>query len=271
MKGTDVRRENNNHKSFPYRLAACVLACGLTLSGCSLDPVPELDDDTRAEVAGYAVGMLMKYDTKHKSRFLSDAALRTELARLQMLADNKVNVEVYARRAKASKEKEEEEKKKALEETKTVDNSTGVSQNSSMYIEDFLSLDGFSFRYAGYELHPDFYPEGGEALYFSVPATEGKDIMVLNFIVTNNSGESKVLDMPSTNTSFIININGEKTRFAELSLLDNDLAMFNDTMAGGETRTLVLLAQVDEDLAANIVSVEVSMQSESKIATILMN
>ena len=258
----------NKHRIF-VPILGIVLSASFMLSGCDLDPVPELTEGERDQVAEYAVGMLMKYDLHHKTRLLDEKELEVELERLRTLADNKVNAEVYARRNKEATKQEREQKKQDLENTPTVDSSGRTT--APEYIEDFLGLDGFSFRYAGFEIHPDYYPESGENLYFSVPAADGKDIMVLNFVVTNTSGETMNLDMPSTNASFIVKINGEKTKFAELSLLDNDLAMCNTTLAGGESKTMVLLVQVDEDLSANITSVEVSIQSDSKIATIQMN
>ncbi|MBO4808295.1 MAG: hypothetical protein J5537_04575 [Lachnospiraceae bacterium] len=255
-------------KSFlPIKILVATLAFSFSFAGCDLDPMPTLTEEEQAEVSEYAVGILMKYDSHHQNRLLSDKELETELTRLKTLADNKVNAEVYARQSKASKEKEREEKKQALDNTPTVDNATGVGTSAPVYAEEFLGLDGFTVRYTGYEVHPDAYPEAGEGMYFSVPAATGKDLLILNFDVANVSGSDQHLDMFGKNVAFLVTVNGDMTKFAEQSLLLNDLATYNDTIPAGQSETLVLIVQIDEDLSSNITSVGVSMQSESKIAT----
>ncbi|MBO7386275.1 MAG: hypothetical protein J6U15_00565, partial [Lachnospiraceae bacterium] len=103
-------------KSFlPVKILVATLTFAFSFAGCELDPMPTLTDEERIEVSQYAVGILMKYDSHHKNRLLSDRELEAELTRLKTLADNKVNAEVYARQSKALKEKEKEEKKQALD------------------------------------------------------------------------------------------------------------------------------------------------------------
>jgi|GEM_PF-123954 hypothetical protein len=255
-------------KSFlPVKILVATLVFAFSFAGCDLDPMPTLTEEERQEVSQYAVGILMKYDSHHKNRLLSDKELEAELTRLKALADNKVNAEVYARQSKALKEKEKEEKKQALENTPTVDNATGTGTTAPVYVEEFLGLDGVNIRYTGYEVHPDSYPEAGEGLYFSVPAATGKDLLILNFDLTNVSGETKDIDMMATNATFLISVNGGNTKFAEQSLLLNDLGTFKGTLASGQSESLVLIAQIDEVLSSDISSVGVSIQSESKIAT----
>ena len=135
-------------KSFlPVKILVATLTFAFSFAGCELDPMPTLTDEERIEVSQYAVGILMKYDSHHKNRLLSDRELESELTRLKTLADNKVNAEVYARQSKALKEKEKEEKKQALDNTPTVDNATGVGTSAPVYVEEFLGLDGVNIRY----------------------------------------------------------------------------------------------------------------------------
>ena len=255
-------------KSFlPVKILVATLTFAFSFAGCELDPMPTLTDEERIEVSQYAVGILMKYDSHHKNRLLSDRELEAELTRLKTLADNKVNAEVYARQSKALKEKEKEEKKQALDNTPTVDNATGAGTSAPVYVEEFLGLDGVNIRYTGYEIHTDSYPEMGTEIGVFAPAATGKDLLVLNFDVSNISSDDLMLDMFGKNAEFLITVNGDKTVFAEQSILLDNLATFTGTIPAGQSESLVLIAQIDEDLSSNISSVGVSIQSESKIAT----
>ncbi|MBR5944474.1 MAG: hypothetical protein IKZ94_05950, partial [Lachnospiraceae bacterium] len=74
----------NKHRIF-VPILGIVLSASFMLSGCDLDPVPELTEGERDQVAEYAVGMLMKYDLHHKTRLLDEKELEVELERLRTL------------------------------------------------------------------------------------------------------------------------------------------------------------------------------------------
>lgn len=263
--GRTVKKMINSNKT-AIKIGSTVMAAALLLGGCNLDPMPELTEEERGQISEYAVGMLMKYDSHHQSRFLDPDDLDIELTRLETLANNKVNSEVYARQTKAASQKEKEDKKKALEETPIVSENTPVVS----YIEDFYDMYDFNIRYTGYKIC-DAYPESGDSFYFAMTPRTGKKLLVLEFNASNVSGADAELDMFSKDSSFKIKVNGENEQYALSTLLLNDLATYKGVIPAGQSETLVLVGEVDEDLASNITSIGVSTQSESKNATIQLD
>lgn len=243
------------------------LSVVLLLSGCGTQ-MPDLTAEQSRQVAEYAAGLLMKYDTKHASRLLSDAELEKELARLEALAQRKAELAAMDQAVKEEKQKEKEQKEQALAETPVIEQ--GETEPSGQYIEDFYGLDGITIRYQGYEI-ADAYPEGGEELYFRMQASTGKKLLVVKFVARNETVEEKTLDMISVMPRFKIGINGEAARYALSTLLLDDLANYRGTLMAGEEITLVLMAEVSDEMAGNISSISLMMQNDSNSATILMN
>lgn len=243
------------------------LSIVLLLSGCGTQ-MPNLTEEQNRQVAEYAAGLLMKYDTKHASRLLSDAELEKELARLQELARRKEELAALEQERKEEQEREKEQKEQALSEIPVIEQ--GANGPAGQYIEDFYGIDGITIRYQGYEI-TDAYPQGGEGVYFRMQASSGKKLLVVKFTASNNTAEEKSLDMISLMPRFKIGINGETARYALSTLLLDDLANYRGTLAAGEEVQLVLMAEVSEELAGNINSISLIMQNDSNSATILLN
>lgn len=244
-----------------------VLSAAMLLSGCGAK-MPDLTEEQSKQVAEYAAGLLMKYDTKHASRILSDEELQKELERLEALAQRKAELEAMDQALEEEKQKEKERKEQKLSETPVIEQ--GGAEVAGQYIDDFYGIDGIAIRYQGYEV-TDAYPEAGEELYFQMQASNGKKLMVVKFAAKNESMEEKTLDMISIMPRFKIGINDETARYALSTLLLNDLSNYQGTLAAGEEITLVLMAEVSEELAGNISSISLMMQNNSNSATILLN
>lgn len=245
--------------------AFLIITAALMLSGCG-EQVPDMTEEQSAQVAEYAAGLLMKYDEHHESRLLNDAELEKELARLEALYLRKSELLAMDEALEAEKQKEKEEKEQALAETPVI--TPGEKVEAGQYVEDFYGIEDFTIRYQGYNI-VDTYPENGD--YFSVQAEMGKKLLVVNFVAKNNSEAEHTLDMISLMPNMKIGINDEGVQSALSTLLADDIANYRGTLAAGEEVTLVLLAKIDAEKAANIQSITLKMQNGSNSATILMN
>lgn len=259
---------HNKKNYFMNRIATCIicLLCMLSLCACALDPLPNLSADDQKSIAEYAVGILMKYDTHHASRILDENALMKELQRLETLAENKINAEILARQNKAAAQKAKEQKAEALENTPVKEAAEPVTPMA--YLDEYIDEPNLQIRFTGYEVL-DSYPKEGADIYFSVMPTSGKKLLVLNFDVTNVSGEEVLLDMISKNVTFSIRVNDQKGELALSTFLLDDLRSYSGSIPAGGSESLVLIKEIDESLEGNVSSVGVSMKSASKIATIL--
>lgn len=242
-----------------------ILCTAMLLTGCGAK-IPDMTEEQSKEVAEYAAGLLMKYDTHHKSRLLSDAELEAELKRLEALAVRKAELAELDQALKEQKEAEKQEQNQNQTDVIMPEESAGQGK----YVEEFYGLEGVTVRYQGYNV-ADAYPEGGEDIYFRMQANSGKKLLVVNFVAKNETDSDITLDMISIAPRFKIGINGEAAHYALSTLLMDDLANFRGTLAAGEETNLVIMAEITEEKAGSIDSVKVIMQNGLNSATILMD
>jgi len=259
-------KRTNNKKMIVISLA---MVCAMALSACSLDPMPNLSEENKDAVVSYSTGILMEHDKHHISRYLEDEELQEELTRLQTLADNKVNSQVYSLKNQEEKEAEKKAKQDALDSTPVVDNATGTTTLSS-YIDEVCEYSDFTIRFKGYKVC-DSYPESTDSLYFVMEPTSGKKLLILEFVASNVTGEDKVLNMMDSEAKFLVTVNGNKTQYVLSTLLLDDLASFKGTIGAGQSETLVLVTEVDELSAQDITSVTLNMEIGSRNATISLD
>ncbi len=229
-------------RKFIYMTSVFVLA-GL-LSGCG-ESLPELSEEDYGVVAEYAAGELMKYNQLNKGKIVSDQAIEEQLAKEEQF---RKNTEEYLEKVK----KEDEEKQEKKEKKKSSDSgssSTGMTEN--VEIASFVGASPLQIQYTGMEVG-DSYPSGGaEEFYFSMDASEGKKLVVLKFDISNPSGEDVNVNMLESGTGFYVSFGEEKTVSILATMLPNDLATLNTTMAPGSSEEGVLVLELDEASAAN--------------------
>ena len=240
-----------------------VLCVAMILSGCGAE-IPDMTEEQSKAVAEYAAGLLMKYDTHHDSRLLSDAELAKELERLEALALRKAEL---VEMDQALKEQKEEAKKEQDDTTVVMPEENAVQ---GQYVDEFYGLEGVKIRYQGYHM-ADAYPEGGEDIYFRMQANSGNKLLVVEFLAKNQSETDASIDMISIAPRFKVGINGEAARYALSTLLMDDLANYRGTLAAGEEVALVVITEISEETAESVESISLIMQNGSNSATILMN
>lgn len=240
-----------------------VLCIAIILSGCGSE-FPDMSEEQSREVAEYAAGLLMKYDEHHESRLLIDAELEKELKRLEALFTRKAELAEMEEKLKEEKETAKEEQK---ETTVTMPEE---EEEKGQYVEEFFGLEGVTIRYGGYHI-ADAYPESDEEIYFGMQATAGNKLLILEFVAKNETASEISVDMISVAPRFKVGINEESPRFALSTLLMDDLTNYRGTLASGEENALVIIAEIPEEMAEKIESVEAIMQKGTNSATILMD
>ena len=166
----------------------------------------------------------------------------------------------------------------ASEETDTQESTASASTASSQttsssgtrvlsYSEEQELMDGLYLRYNGYYVTSS-YPENARTMV--IEASSGKRLLVFSFRVVNESGSDKYLDMVSLNPYFQISINGTNLGYTSVTMLDNDLSTFAGTIAAGESKTLVLVKEIDASLSKNIDSLELTITMNGQSQTVVM-
>lgn len=235
-------------KRMAATLTAVLLSVGLT--GCAKNAIPDMTEEEISSVGEYVAFTMMKYDANHRSRLV-------DLDKLEPKATAEPAAEPTPTPGPQGMG--------ATDNTPTVDSSTSVN---SYTMEEVIGLPaGIALNCTGQSVC-DSYPEDGEVEFFSLTASEGKKLLVLQFELSNNSGQDQSIDILSSGTSFQVTINGNYRRNALFTGLLEDLSTFDETIPDGGRTEAVILVEVDAERAANLESVSVRIKNDEKTCTI---
>ena len=237
---------------------AVTFLCGMTaavlMTGCG-SVMPDLTEEETEIISEYAVGVLLKYDRVSSGRLMSQAEYESaEVKKLE-----KENTKA----AEKSETEEEADAPDSTAETETVD----VSQEEEVdvaapsTIEEYYDIQDFTFQYSGYELAQS-YPSGEEGeIFFSMDATEGMQLLVLKFTVSNTSSADQTLDMLEHDAKFRISVNGETGENALSTMLLNDLQAYKDVIPAGSSVELVSIVEIPQ--STKVETIDFTMRGDA--------
>lgn len=238
------------------RRLAAVLAAGLlilALTGCGENQIPEMTDEQVQLFGDYTAMTLMRYDANGRSRLVDYT---------HMLA---IMSQPITEQEPAVQEPQEPAGMDPVDDTPVVGTPNGESAAQSSSMEEVLGLsEGVSIVYAGQTLH-DAYPEDGG---FTITASEGRQLLVLEFVIINASEQDQSIDLLALSPDFRITVNGDYTRKAMLTMSEEDLSVYQGTVSSMESASAVLVIELDDERAANLSSISLSLKSDSKTYTI---
>ena len=230
----------------------CAMALGMTACG---NEIPDLTEDESQRVGEYAAVTLLKYDANNRSRLVDPAIV---IAKLEKEAAKE------ARRQENAQTEEQPAGSTASEiEAPT------AQEDITTSLEDFFGLaEGMTLTYRDYQI-ADSYPEDGSTDdFFALDASAGKKLLVLNFELTNGTDQEENIDFLSAASRYIITVNDSTRGNALTTMLPNDMSTYAETMAPGETQGLVLLLEVNEDVANAIQNISLHLKNASNEYTI---
>jgi len=258
----------------------------LTLAGCG--SIPDMTQDQEEMVSEYAVSLLLKYDAANHSRLVNVDSYINAYETAKRLHDQAE--EAYYKRIEEEENKRREEAANQENMNSEYSKETASSSSSSSHssegsgegsgtgrndgtggaaivdntsIEDFLGLSGFSIVYAGFDIMND-YPEDSMDFVPYISASEGGDLCVIYFNVTNNSSSANTLDIMGLvpMTYFKVSINGDSSYHSVLrTILEDDFAVYIGDFAAGETKRLVLVAEVKEGTQISTLNLRINQGS----------
>ena len=242
-------------KKISILLCSIGVACALTACG---DAMPELTEEENEVITEYAVQLLLKYDKYHTSRLVDLTAYEEE----QDSIEEELEEEII-------KEEEEEQEEQTVSGNEVIELPEEKLIASS--IEEFYSIQGFSFQYTGYDLlneYPEAATENAADAFFAMQATSGTRLLVLKFQVMNNSGMEQNLNMLNYGMRSRISVNDEPYTSTLSTLLLNDLQAYNGTLGANESTELVAIVEVPE--GTNVQSVSMQLRNDSNSAIIVL-
>lgn len=223
-----------------------VLASLFLLSGCG-NTLPEMTAQQEDKIVEYAAGIVMRYTNDYESRLVD----------LNYYSNPEENTATET-------EKEETGKMDPVADTETVDR----TEEGTMMLEQVLLPSGMELAYLGCQL-TDSYPDAADnAPYFSLDATEGKSLLVMQFMLKNNSGQEAEVDVFSQKPQSVLLINGtEKVAVMSTMLLDDLNTFIGEIDVNGE-RMLVMIAETDCRMLEEIGTLKLTVSTQTGKATV---
>ena len=234
---------------------AVLCAMMLSMTACG-NEIPDLTEEESQRVGEYAAVTLLKYDANNRSRLVDPEMV---IAKLEKEAARE-----------AAKAAQEEEKAEETGNTGTTEVTMPTAQEDiTASMEDFFGLpEGVDITYEDYMV-ADSYPEdGAKDEYFALDASAGKKLLVLRFRLTNGTEQEEKIDLLNTNSRYIITVNDSIRANALTTMLPNDMSTYAETLEPGQDQELVLLLEVNEDVAGAIQAIALHFKNASNEYTI---
>ena len=231
----------------------CTMMLSMTACG---NKIPDLTEEESQRVGEYAAVTLLKYDANNRSRLVDPEMV---IAKLEKEAARE-----------AAKAAQEEEKAEETGNTGTTEVTMPTAQEDiTASMEDFFGLPaGVGFTYEEYMV-ADSYPEDGATdEYFALDASAGKKLLVLRFRLTNGTEQEEKIDLLNTNSRYIITVNDSIRANALTTMLPNDMSTYAETLEPGQDQELVLLLEVNEDVAGAVQTIALRLKNASSEYTI---
>lgn len=240
-------------------LFAAISLC-FVLSACAMQGnVADLDDEQMDAVSEYAAVMLLKYDANKRSRLVDDEKIKAYEDRLELLESLKLPPQIT----------QEPEESQENENQGTSVPGVAESIQADDTLNDFYVFpQGIDIIYAGHAVQ-NVYPDGEDTEeFFTIEATEGKKLLVLKFLLCNNSTDDVDMDIFGYNASYKITVNRQLTRGILTTMLLNDMSTYRGTLSAGSQKELCLLTEMDEEMLSSIDDIVITIKNTSKAVTV---
>lgn len=233
-----------------YVAAILAVTLAFAMTGCGENVIPDMTKEEVQAVGEYAAITLMKYDASNRSR----------------LVELPEDVKPDADTPKPPDSGQEPSGMRPVDDTPVVDG-PGKDTEESDDLNVALGLaQGVTITYRG-ETVCDRYPTDQEA-GFAVPAAKGKRLLVLHFLLVNDTGEEQTVNLAAQKFTLRMTVNEEVSKQVLPAVLPNDLAALAEVIPAGGSAEAVILTEIDENLAADVRSISLKLKNEEDAYTI---
>lgn len=205
------------------------------MCGC-LQEVPLTDKEIDV-VAEYAAGVLLESDSNYTSALLSKTAME------ELLTPTVTPVPTPTSIAESSNPSGTTSPGQTTNISPTITPLAGDSEEIVEQLTQLVGQEGFRLSYQGYAIEDAIVSDE----YYYLEAEEGKQYVVANFQIENQTEEELVFDASNKNLSCVLAINVDNRYRAALSMLENDLQYRPITVPAKETKSAVLVFEVKKE------------------------
>lgn len=233
---------------------ALLCAMALTMTACG-NEIPDLTEEESQRIGEYAAVTLLKYDANNRSRLVDPEIV---IAKLEKDAAKE-----------AGKQENVQTEEQPAGTTASEIETPAAQEDITTSLEDFFGLaEGVTLTYADYRVTDSYSEDGSAEDYFALDASAGKKLLVLNFTLTNGSAQEENIDFLNTSSRYIITVNDSVKGNALTTMLPNDMSTYQGTLNPGDTQELVLLLEINEDMADAVQNISLHLKNASNEYTI---
>lgn len=223
-------------------LALMCILMSASLTGCAVDVGDfDLTESEEEAIVGYAADLLLKYDVNYQNNIV-DTSKQREL-RARVAAIKELNAKAREEGSDSETSSNTNSKDSGNKEVKELGAASG-EQNLSVA----LAQNDFNIEYKGVESCTSY--SSGEM--FSLDASAGKELLVLHFDIANTAAEEKQCNIINQNPMFSLVVNNSERKKALTTILLNDLATVDETIAPGEHYDSVVVFETEPGYADGI-------------------
>lgn len=233
-----------------YIAAVMTVMLAFVMTGCGENAIPEMTREEIQAVGEYAAITLMKYDASKRSRLVDlpeTAKPETDVPKTPVTAQEPSGMG-------------------PVDNTPVVDVSQNNTDDSDDLNEALELAQGINIIYRG-ETVCTRYPMD-EEVGFAVSASKGKKLLVLNFLLANDTGEEQSINLKARKITIRMTVNKEFSKWVLPAVLPNDLLTLEESIPAGGSVEAVLLVEIDENLTSDIQSISFHLKNGENAYTI---
>ncbi len=198
----------------------------VVLAGCS-DKLTELTPSERDSIVSYSAHLVTKYNSNQKKGFVY-----LDEETIQKIKKNQQPSTPVIPTIPTNSTNEDNQS----------GNQTG-SASKNVTAKEAMGLTGINAVVTGINLADSYTGENGA---YNITPSEGKKLLWLNIQLTNETSAPIAVDVLSSGMRFYIQVNGKSESSSMVTILDDDLATLQKSMAPGEKIDAMLFFQASE-------------------------
>lgn len=243
-------------------ISLCMLTLVMMLGGCG-GQIPDMTEEQREAISEYAVGLLLKYDTSQSDR-LVDLSLLEEDSEPE-------TTEAPTTTPEATQTPEEDLGSVGMEpteDTPTIPVGGEIEENVYVELGETLLLpEHISLQYCDYQVVTSYTdPQDAE---LTLDASAGHVFLVVRCVLLNSGSDTQTVDMMQANVKHTVLVD-ETSVNAMVTLLSNDLITYMGKLAADESKEVVMLVEVEENVLQDAKKISVEFLRDDLISGIVI-
>lgn len=235
-------------------MSLCALMLIMLLGGCG-GQIPDMTEEQREAISEYAVELLLKYDTSQPNR-LVDLSLLEEEATPAPEATEAPTEAPAPEPTIAPEATEAPEGMDPVVDTPMVPVGGEVTEAYDAVESTLLLPEHVTLEYCDYQTVNAYVdPQDAELV---LDAEAGSKLLVVSFRLLNSGNASQNVDMLQDNIKYTVVVD-ETPVNGMVTLLSNDLTTYMGSLNPDESKDVVLLAEISEELLLKADTIAVQM------------